>query len=190
MVAIRALIVGGLLLHKLLWELWKGRGRGAAAAPAAPVTPIKRLLKGAKTGFLVFLVVQALFLNVLPIPGRSKGRRIAGLALFLLGLGMAIAGRGQLGSNWSNIEDGQVRAEQSLETTGIYRYVRHPIYAGDTLLLFGMQLALNSWLVVAMLGPLAFFVRRALAEEAMLATAFPGYAAYRKRSRRFIPFLL
>lgn len=189
MVIIRAVLVGGLLLHKILWEAWKRQGRGVASPPA-PVEPTRRLLKGAKGGFLLFLVAQALFLNVLPMPGKPRWRRIVGLILFLSGLGMAIAGRAQLGGNWRNIEDGQVHAEQSLETKGIYHYVRHPIYAGDTLLLFGMQLALNSWLVLAMFGPLVVFVRRALAEEAMLAQAFPGYALYRRRSRRFIPFLV
>jgi protein-S-isoprenylcysteine O-methyltransferase Ste14 len=188
MTVLRAILVAGLLLHKVVWEVWKRRD-DFVASTTAPAAPVKRILKGAKAAFLVFLVGQAAALDVLPLPGRSLGRRIAGVVLFVVGVVMAIAGRVQLGSNWSNIEEGQVRTDQALETGGIYRVIRHPIYAGDTLLLFGLELALNSWLVLAMFGPLVVFVRRALAEEAMLTQAFPGYESYRRRTRRFIPFL-
>jgi protein-S-isoprenylcysteine O-methyltransferase Ste14 len=189
MIIVRAILVAGMLLHKVVWEVWKRQEGATISHASVPVSPVKRIMKSAKAAFLVFLMLQAAFLNVLPIPGRSSGRRIAGLALFVAGVGMAIAGRLQLGSNWSNIEDGQIRTDQALETRGIYRVVRHPIYAGDSLLLFGLELALNSWLVLAMFGPLIMFIRRALAEEAMLTEAFPDYASYRKRTWRFIPFL-
>jgi protein-S-isoprenylcysteine O-methyltransferase Ste14 len=157
--------------------------------PQPRLSPAKRAVKTGKAGVLGLLVVQTLFLNVLPIRGNPRLRRGAGLLLFLAGLGMAVAGRGQLGKSWSNIEDGQVLPGQALVSDGIYRYVRHPIYAGDSLLLFGLQLALNSWLVLAMFGPLLIFLRRALAEEAILSADIPGYADYMKRSRRFVPFL-
>ncbi len=188
MTLLRAILVAGLLLHKVVWEVRKRRD-GLVPNTPAPAGPVKRVLKGAKAAFLAFLVAQAAALDVLPMPGRSLGRRIAGLVLFALGVGMAIGGRVQLGSNWSNIEDGQVRTDQALETSGIYRVIRHPIYAGDTLLLFGLELALNSWLVLGMFVPLVVFVRRALVEEAMLKQVFPGYEAYRRRTRRFIPLL-
>ena len=188
MAIVRALLVAGLVLHKVVWEVWRRQGGVVPSAPP-PTSLTKRILKNAKAAFLAFLVAQAAALEVLPMPGKSSGRRRAGLLLFALGLGMAVAGRVQLGKNWSNIEDGQVLSDQALETKGIYGVVRHPIYAGDTLLLFGLELALNSWLVLAMFGPLVVFIRRALAEEALLAQAFPGYASYRRRTKRFLPFL-
>jgi protein-S-isoprenylcysteine O-methyltransferase Ste14 len=188
MTILRAILVSGLLLHKVVWEVYKRRD-GFVASATLPATLVKRILKGAKAAFLVFLVGQAAALDVLPLPGASLGRRIAGLVLFAVGVIIAIAGRVQLGSNWSNIEEGQVFANQVLETGGIYRVMRHPIYVGDTLLLFGLELALNSWLVLAMFGPLVIFFRRALAEEVLLTEAFPGYESYRRRTRRFIPFV-
>jgi protein-S-isoprenylcysteine O-methyltransferase Ste14 len=110
--------------------------------------------------------------------------------LYGVGLGMAILARVQLGRNWANVEDAQALPGQALVTNGIYRYVRHPIYAGDALLLIGLELALNSWLVVLMCVPVLIFVKQALSEEALLAQAFPGYAAYTKQSKRFIPFVV
>jgi protein-S-isoprenylcysteine O-methyltransferase Ste14 len=189
MIVVRAILVAGLVLHKVLWEVWKRRDAPTVPVPQPPPSPAKRVVKTGKAAVLGFLVVQTLFLNVLEMPGNPRVRRSAGLLLFLAGLGMAVAGRGQLGKSWSNIEDGQVLPGQALVSGGIYRYVRHPIYAGDSLLLLGLQLALNSWLVLAMFGPVLIFVRRAIAEEAILSQGIPGYADYMQGSRRFLPFL-
>jgi protein-S-isoprenylcysteine O-methyltransferase Ste14 len=57
-------------------------------------------------------------------------------------------------------------------------------------MLTGLELALNSWLVLTVLIPLAVGIRQALAEEALLSRVFPDYGAYRKRTKRFIPFIL
>jgi protein-S-isoprenylcysteine O-methyltransferase Ste14 len=116
--------------------------------------------------------------------------RIIGVIIYLIGLSMAILGRFQLGQNWIDLEDYRVLAGQSLVTHGIYRYVRHPIYTGDLLLLLGLELALNSWLVLGVCIPLLIVLRQAMAEEALLAQAFPGYDAYRARTGRFLPFFL
>src|SRR5262249_11674992 len=74
-------------------------------------------------------------------------------------------------------------------TTGPYRYVRHPLYAGALLYFLGTPLQLGSWLGLApvplMIVALAF---RAVMEERMLATELKGYADYAERVRwRLIP---
>jgi protein-S-isoprenylcysteine O-methyltransferase Ste14 len=74
-------------------------------------------------------------------------------------------------------------------TTGPYRYVRHPLYAGALLYFLGTPLQLGSWLGLApvplMIAALAF---RAVMEERMLATELEGYADYAARVRwRLIP---
>ena len=66
-----------------------------------------------------------------------------GLILYTAGLAIAIIGRIELGKNWANIEDYQVLHEQKLVDKGMYRLIRHPIYSGDILLIFGLELALN-----------------------------------------------
>jgi protein-S-isoprenylcysteine O-methyltransferase Ste14 len=104
-------------------------------------------------------------------------------------LGTAVLGRVQLGKNWIDLEDYRVLPEQSLTTKGIYRYIRHPIYSGDILLLTGLELALNSWLVVVVFVPMIVAVKQALAEEALLARVFPAYGEYCRRTKRFIPFI-
>jgi protein-S-isoprenylcysteine O-methyltransferase Ste14 len=177
-----------LLGHKLVWELLK-RGRPDAASPEPP-SAFRRLVKSAKVGVLVGLLAQTLCLEVAPLPSHGRAPRRLGMGLFLAGLAAAIAGRLSLGSAWHDLEDAYAAPVGETVSRGIYRFVRHPIYAGDTLLLFGLELALGSWLVVLMLLPAMIFVRRARAEEARLAAASPAYAGYRSRVKMFIPFVL
>lgn len=187
--ALRLVLFGGLLAHKLLWEVLKRR------SPTERRQQVERglgsrLIKLAKVVALGGLVAQTLFLDVLPITEQATTLRILGTLIFFVGLGTAVLGRVQLGQNWKDVEDLAVARHDSLATHGIYSYIRHPIYAGDMLLLIGVELALNSWLVLAMVIPIIVFARQANAEETVLARIFQDYATYRTRTKRFIPFLI
>jgi protein-S-isoprenylcysteine O-methyltransferase Ste14 len=188
----RLFLVAGMVGHKALWEVLRVRAERTLGRPAVsrPPGPPVRVLKAGKATFLVFLIAQALFLDVLPISSDPAGIRAAGLVVFSAGLALAIAGRLQLGVNWANLEDYSVLPEQRLVRHGVYRFVRHPIYGGDLLLLAGLQLAVNSWLVLLVLPIAAVVVRQARREEQILARAFPDYGEYRKRTRMLVPFLV
>lgn len=190
MLYLRLFLFTGLVFHKLVWEVLKRQAPSAARPEQRAVSPLKRFVKLAKSLVLLFLVIQTLFLDVLPISSRPEGLRVVGTLLFVLGLATAVAGRLQLGRNWANLEDYRVLPEQQLVRQGIYRFIRHPIYTGDLLLVVGLELALNSWLVLGALALVAVVVRQTLAEEAVLAHAFPGYGEYRKQSKMFIPFIV
>ena len=77
----------------------------------------------------------------------------------------------------------------TIATGGPYAIVRHPMYGGAILFLFGTPLLLGSWYGVA-LAPVivvAFGVRAVL-EERTLAAQFPDYADYAARVRyRLVP---
>lgn len=190
MIALRVILFLGLVAHKLLWELLKRRGNAPKPKQRPPVSLFKRLVKLGKLGYLVFILVQTLFLDLFLIMDRPFLLRVLGTALFFAGLATAVAGRLQLGKNWMDLEEYQVLPKQSLVDEGVYRYIRHPIYVGDVLMLAGLELALNSWLVLTVLVPLAVGVRQALAEEVLLSRALPGYEDYCRRTKRFIPFLV
>ena len=81
--------------------------------------------------------MQVLFLDLFPISEQPGSLKLVGLAIFLLGLFIAVIGRWRLGRNWVDLEDYQVSSGQSFVKSGIYRYIRHPIYSGDILLLLG-----------------------------------------------------
>lgn len=183
----RLYLLAGLVAHKLVWEVLKRRDR----PPAAGRTPnTARLLKAVKTAILAGLVVQTLLPELFPIMTDPQPLRVIGIALYTVGLAVALLARVQLGANWSDIEAPQILQRQTVVDRGIYRYIRHPIYTGDLLLLCGFELALNSWLVLGLVAMLPYVVRQALREEQLLARTLPGYAAYCARTKRLIPFLV
>jgi protein-S-isoprenylcysteine O-methyltransferase Ste14 len=186
----RLLLFLGLVLHKLLWEVLKRGARVSKVRRASSDRSYVWLVRSVKVMILIFLGFQTLFLDLFPITDRPTILRVIGTVIYLVGLATAVTGRLHLGTNWTDLEDYQVSLKRSLVTTGIYRYIRHPIYIGDVLLLIGLQLALNSWLVLATSIPLLVIIRQALAEEALLSQTCLGYQAYRSQTKRFIPFIL
>ncbi len=187
---LRIVLFLGLVFHKGLWEILKRRDGESRVRGDASKGRGRWVIKTTKAIILVFLILQTLFLNVFPISHDGTTLRIIGTAIFFLGLGTAVIGRIELGKNWADLEDYRVMSEQSLVTSGIYGYIRHPIYTGDILLLIGLEMALNSWLVLAVAIPLLFVVRQVLAEEALLSQRLPGYDAYCRQTKMFIPFVL
>src|SRR5690606_31092485 len=84
-----------------------------------------------------------------------------------------------------------VEEGQQVVTTGLYRFVRHPMYSSALILVGGVPLALGSWWGLAFLVPLLFvLVLRLLDEEKMLAEELDGYRAYMSRTRfRLVPYV-
>jgi protein-S-isoprenylcysteine O-methyltransferase Ste14 len=191
MLFLRIILFLGMVFHKLVWEYLKGNaGESQAKVGKTFNFELKSLLKVGKTLALLFLIIQTLFLDLFPISAHPELLRAGGIVIYFLGLLVAVIGRIQLGKNWANLEDYQVIPEQSLVETGIYRFIRHPIYIGDVLLILGLEMALNSWLVVGGLALFLFVIRQALAEEAILLRAFPDYKAYRDKTKMFIPYII
>jgi len=186
----RLLLFGGLVLHKLVWEVLKKTDTPSQSSTDQPVGKLKRAVKAGKSLFLVFLVIQTLFLEIFPISGTPQLLSLVGVIIYVAGLTIAITGRVKLGKNWANLEDYQVLSDQHLVQNGIYRYIRHPIYTGDVLLILGLELALNSWLVLLVIPLMLVVVRQTLEEEKVLQTSFPEYAEYRKNSKMFIPYII
>ena len=84
-----------------------------------------------------------------------------------------------------------LKKDHELIQRGPYRLVRHPIYTGLLLAVFGSCLAEggvgNLW-VVGMVAVL--LIVKLKAEEALLARQFPeAYLQYRRRVKALIPFL-
>jgi protein-S-isoprenylcysteine O-methyltransferase Ste14 len=77
-----------------------------------------------------------------------------------------------------------------LVDTGAYRLVRHPVYGGIVILTVGWGLFSASPIAIGLaLVLLAFFRLKSAREEAWLTEVYPGYEAYRARTRRLIPFI-
>jgi len=106
--------------------------------------------------------------------------------LALVSLVIAIASRVSLGRNI-----GFVPAQREIVTAGAYRYLRHPIYAGLFITIFGVVLRAYSPRNVTLMGMhVALMMIKSVVEERFLS-ADPQYAAYlQKVKNRWIPFVL
>ena len=77
-----------------------------------------------------------------------------------------------------------------LVTRGIYRWIRHPLYASLMSLSAGWGLGWASWPALGLgLGLTVFLRLKAGREERWLAEHFPEYPQYAARVRRFIPWV-
>jgi protein-S-isoprenylcysteine O-methyltransferase Ste14 len=188
MIALRLYLLLGLLSHKAVWEVLKRQHTTISAESRAPKPFRVLVFKVIKVSILIAILLQTVWGDVLPIATDALLLRAAGTLIYTVGLALALLARIQLGQNWLDIETAAVKDRQQVVSSGVYRYVRHPIYGGDLLLLLGLELALNSWLVIFV--PLLAFavIRQALQEERMLLQRLPGYRAYYQTTKRFIPF--
>ena len=94
-----------------------------------------------------------------------------GVALCVLGFGLAISARSHLGRNWGMPMSRKEQPE--LVTSGPYAHLRHPIYTGLILAMLGSAIGVNlSWAL--MLVPVgAYFIYSARREETVMLQLFP-----------------
>src|SRR5262245_9125745 len=85
----------------------------------------------------------------------------------------------------------QSERKQRVITTGVYGFVRHPLYLGAALMMLGMPLLVCSvyGLVLSVLG-LLMLAGRILGEEKMTIGELEGYEEYRKKVKyRLLPYV-
>lgn len=81
------------------------------------------------------------------------------------------------------------RKEHKLVTTGIYQYIRHPLYTFGSSLFISFGMMADNWFI-ALLGVLAFIgmAARTPKEEANLVEKFGNeYREYMKHTGRYLP---
>ena len=85
----------------------------------------------------------------------------------------------------------EIAPDQTVISTGPYSIVRHPMYVGGLIMLYGTPIALGSWWALLMDIPMTIvIVWRLLDEENFLAKNLPGYNEYcQKVHFRLIPSL-
>ena len=112
----------------------------------------------------------------------------AGVLCLAVGLWWFNRSHSDLGTYWSVTLE--LRENHQLITQGVYRYVRHPMYAALFVYAIGQALTVPNWVAgpsyLAAFGIL-FALRIGAEERMMLETFGDEYAAYRARTKRLIP---
>jgi protein-S-isoprenylcysteine O-methyltransferase Ste14 len=124
------------------------------------------------------------------IPGLGRPAAVAGLGLVVLGATVNILGRFALGRNWGN--QVIIYQDHTLVTGGVYRWVRHPLYASLIWMFIGAALVFQNWSALAatlLVFVPAMFYRGRLEEQA-LGAQFANYEEYRNRTGMFFPIAM
>lgn len=112
-----------------------------------------------------------------------------GVALCVVGFGLAINARRHLGRNWGLPMSRKEQPE--LVTSGPYSLIRHPIYTGLSLAMLGSAIGVDILWLLLLVPVGAYFVYSAWREEAVMLQLFPEqYPVYRARTGMLAPHLL
>jgi protein-S-isoprenylcysteine O-methyltransferase Ste14 len=108
-----------------------------------------------------------------------------GIVLVALGIGVAIWARIHLGRNWGMPMS--LKEDPELVTSGPYAMVRHPIYGGMLVAMFGSMLVSILWFVPLVLFGFYFFWSAKTEEKIMLKQFPQSYPDYMTRTKMFFP---
>jgi protein-S-isoprenylcysteine O-methyltransferase Ste14 len=137
---------------------------------------------------LVAVAALGLFdLRDLP-PGSTAAWATLVLGLAVMGGGLIIGARAlrDLGASLTAMP--RPRDDAQFVEAGIYRFIRHPMYAALITAAFGWVLVTTSLPAAVATAALAVWLDlKARREEAWLSGRYPEYEAYRRRTHRFIP---
>jgi protein-S-isoprenylcysteine O-methyltransferase Ste14 len=170
----------------------------AVAARSSPSSAERREALSSRLAYLLLLGVSISLLVFAPpfygpllsrfVPD-GVGAGLTGLAILMLGTGLAVRARQHLGQYWSariTLEEGH-----QLIQTGPYHLVRHPIYLGGLIGVIGTAIVIGE--VRGLLSAafvLAVVALKIRTEEAFLGERFgPAYRQYQRKVKALIPFV-
>ncbi len=146
---------------------------------------------GIRILFVIVIIVLLPFNSFWHVIGyhSSAGVQLIGVILCGAGIAFAIWARWHLVRNWSGTPS--IKEGHELVTSGPYRFVRHPIYTGILLALFGSALTGGGvWLVVFLMFGVNVLYRLPVEERYMLQLFPDAYPEYKKKTKAIIPFML
>jgi protein-S-isoprenylcysteine O-methyltransferase Ste14 len=124
------------------------------------------------------------------VPESSLAIAYTGLALTAIGIGFSAWARLFLGRNWSGKVT--IKEQHELIQSGPYSIVRHPIYSGFLLAIFGTALVqghLRSLLALPM-AALGWGLKLRLEESFMAQQFGNAYLDYKRRVKAVVPFVV
>lgn len=162
------------------------------APPPTSIQTEKKSFVATGTMLVYFMVLYLLLrfhVGAILLPERIANVLLdLGLALLLLGTVVNVMGRVALGGQWGNHV--VLYKEHAMVSTGMFRWVRHPLYASLIWMACGASLIFSN--MAALVATVCIFlpamIYRARQEEAALITLFPGYAEYRRKTGMLVPW--
>ncbi|OGO08203.1 MAG: hypothetical protein A2Z66_01660 [Chloroflexi bacterium RBG_13_66_10] len=182
-----AALVSRLIVLRRSPDLLRERARFTEAEGAEPGD---RLLVGVVAIFGPALTSIVVGIDHRAAWGPALPTMIQILAAVLLAAGFGLGAYAMIANRFfSAVVRIQRDRGHEVVTTGPYRWVRHPAYAGGILAFLALPLMLDAvWALVPSLFIAVAIVLRTALEDRMLVRALPGYSEYAARTRhRLLP---
>lgn len=174
-----------------LWMVQRELATERTKLPIQPgqITADRPLLLALMASFAALIGFASLDLwHLRLLPVLAPWPRVIGLAIFTLGWWVVYLA---LAANAFAVTVVRFQEERGHDVAegGLYRHVRHPMYAGLVLVMSGLCLWLGSTAaLIATIVPVALLVARIIFEERMLRARLTGYNEYAARVRwRLVP---
>ena len=146
---------------------------------------MNRFYVAAQTG-LILLFAAAVFVMPPAVPPASEALRLAGLVLCGVGLAIIVAALSAMGRVMQVAPE--PKADGHLITRGVYRWLRHPMYTGMTLIVIGLALRQPTlYVIVSGVALFALLLAKSRFEERLLTARYPDYDTYRRRTWGVVP---
>ena len=165
-------------------------GKIVGSSPARLYSPVFLVISSVISIAICYLLWRPI-VTTLP-PWAQAVALVVGTLFYFGGIGLVLWGRQALGKyhNVSTTQGVQLFADHQLITSGPFAMVRHPMYLGFFLTVFGGLLLYQTWTMVLFLLCSPVFVKRARREEEALISVFGDeYQAYKRSVPAFFPRL-
>jgi len=142
-----------------------------------------------KSNFLVFIQFTAIFLMLLPVGTQTSEYSYIGLVVVFIGIlvGILALSKNKLGN--FNIRP-DIKENCSLITTGIYAYIRHPMYTSVLVSMFGVMLIyINVFEIIIYVILLLNMLVKMFYEENLWLCTSEEYVSYVKNTKRLVPYI-
>lgn len=184
---LRVITLGVFAIWQIYW--WMTASKANLEKPKNfPATRASYIKRYSLNLIFLLVILQVLGLQILPVNYNSQPY---GLLLVTLGTLVSVSARRTLGANWAHAAEYQIKKNQTLTTTGIYKYIRNPIYTGLWMSLVGAELVAKSnlFMVIFFFGFFVAFLQSKLEERILEEHFGKAYTDYKKRSKMLIPFV-
>ncbi len=137
---------------------------------------------------LVGLQFFFIFLMILPLDTQTQHPYV-GIFITLVGLVIGLLGIYEHKSGNFNIRP-VIKENCELVTTGIYAYIRHPMYLSVLVAMFGIAVIYFTYyeFAIYILLFVTMFIKM-FYEESLWKCHSPAYIEYMKKTKRFLPFI-
>jgi protein-S-isoprenylcysteine O-methyltransferase Ste14 len=160
--------------------------RRMRAGPGAETRSVQKIIIAVAFASAAGMIVLSVLDHRLGWSHVPAAVSVVGDVLVVVGLGVAMLVVVQNTYAAANIT---VESNQHLVSTGLYGFVRHPMYVGNLIMMVGIPLALGShWGLVVVIPGLSALVIRILDEEKLLNRELAGYREYTQKVQyRLVP---